>query len=428
MLITLLAVGSQGDVRPFIALGTGLLKKGHAVRLVSHAAYGEMAASYGLKFAPVGGNPLEIVRGEAGQAWLDSRDNPLLFLKRTSRIAGQVLATLSSEAWRACQGSDAVIYSLPLAAVGYTMAEGLGVPGVPAALYPLHPTRAFPSILTPSLPIHGGTANWASGFAAAQLFWRIIRSQHDSWRSRELGLGPLPISAPLRRFERRKIPFLYGYSPSVIPTPRGWKESRAVCGYWFLDRLPEWRPPAALQDFLSDGAAPLYVGFGSMAGPDDERMTAIVLEAAGRTGRRVILARGWGGLGGRSLPDFAFSLDSAPHDWLFPRMAAVVHHGGAGTAAAALRAGVPSITVPFFADQFFWGRRVFELGAGPPPLPQKRLSVQNLEIAIRRIMRNPGMGECSRCIAERIRREDGVSTASDMIDRYLGKATRRIIH
>jgi sterol 3beta-glucosyltransferase len=425
MRIAIVAVGSLGDVRPFVALATGLIRKGYTVRLASHAPFREMAVDNGLEFAPVEGNPRDLVRGEEGQAWLASTNNPLAFMLRMSKIAGLVLDKLSTDALEASRGSDAVIYNLPLAASGYSIAESLGVPGIPASLYPLHPTRAFPSIVAPSLPVKGGAANWLSGFLAAELFWRIFSSHHNRWR-RKTGLRTLPFNAPLGRFERAAVPYLYGYSLSVIPIPRGWKESRAVCGYWFLDRPREWQPPRKLLDFLGQGEPPLYVGFGSMAEGSGDRLTGIVLEALERTGRRAILAAGWGELGTRSLPARVLGVESVPHDWLLPRVAAAIHHGGAGTTAAVLRAGVPSITVPFFADQFFWGGRIAELGVGPVPIPRKRLTVSALVQAIEDMHADRGMGERCRALARRIALEDGIGKAAETVDRYLRSTTRRI--
>jgi sterol 3beta-glucosyltransferase len=181
---------------------------------------------------------------------------------------------------------------------------------------------------------------------------------------------------------RQRYPVLYGYSPAVLPKPEDWDDSLHVTGYWFLDSPSDWQPPAALVDFLKAGPPPVYAGFGSMAGSDPDALSAMVVEALARVKQRGILASGWGGLAHANLPDHVIAVESVPHDWLFPQMAAVVHHGGAGTTATGLRVGVPSIVVPFLADQFFWGQRVAQLGVGSNPIPRQQLTVQRLAAAI----------------------------------------------
>jgi sterol 3beta-glucosyltransferase len=428
MRVTLLAVGSLGDVLPFIALGTGLIRRRYEVRLASHATYSELAVSHGLDFAPVEGNPLDILNAKSGRAWLASTDNPLLFLARTSKIAAQVLDAMSTDAWAAGMGSDALIYSLPLAAIGYSIAEGLCIPGIPASLYPLHPTREFPSIITPRLPLAGAAVNWLSGYCVAQLFWQIIRINHDRWRREQLDLGPLPLGAPFSRYRKLGIPYLYGYSPSVVADPGDWNDGLSASGYWFLEKTGEWRPPAELIEFLRAGSLPLYVGFGSMVEADCGALTETVVDALRRARRRAVISSGWGGLSRSGLPGFVFPVDRVPHDWLFPRVAAAVHHGGVGTTAAALRAGIPSIIVPYFADQFFWGRRVSELGLGPRPVPRASLSADALARAMKTALGDAAMrGRCA-SMALRIAGENGVETAAGIVDGYLRSTTRRIIH
>ena len=177
-----------------------------------------------------------------------------------------------------------------------------------------------------------------------------------------LGLTAAPFFGPFDSVLRGQ-PILYGYSPAVIPPPADWGADIHVTGYWFLDPAEDWTPAAALVDFLAAGPPPVYVGFGSMSSrkprnrqPDPGR--------AGRTGQRGIIHAGWGGLQ-RRLPDSVLMVDGDPFSWLFPRVAAVVHHGGAGTTSAGLRAGVPSVVVPFFGDQPYWGSVSLTSGSGP---------------------------------------------------------------
>ena len=256
------------------------------------------------------------------------------------------------------------------------------------------------------------------------LYWSIVRSLLGDFHKAQ-GLGAMPLRAPLRGMERQGLPFLYGYSPSVVPTPSSWPPTRTVGGYWFLEDSPEWTPEPRLQDFLADGPTPLYVGFGSMTSGDPAAMTRIILEAIRRTGQRAVLSTGWGGFHAEELPPSVLPVGFVPHDWLFARVSMAIHHGGAGTTAAVLKAGAPSVIVPFFADQFFWGKRIFDLGIGPAPIPRKELSAESLEKAIRTILENGSMTARAKDMARAIKAEDGVGAAVAAVDAYLRSMTRR---
>src|SRR5271157_2617452 len=290
MRIAILAIGSQGDVRPYSALGAGLVQAGYSVRFATHETFQDLVSSFGLEFARIKVNPMEIVQGETGQAWLASMDRPIRFMASISALAREVLDSVNDDAWAACQGCDAVIYSLPLSITGLTMADALGVPGIPGALYPLHATWVFPSIMTPRIPLQGRSMNRLSALIVQQVFWHVFRSHQNRWRKSRLGLRPLPFRLPFASMRKQGVPMLYGYSPTVIPVPGDWHDTYAVCGYWFPPPLQDWAAPAVVSDFLRAGAAPLYIGFGSMASADPRRMTEIVLDALRITGHRAILA------------------------------------------------------------------------------------------------------------------------------------------
>jgi sterol 3beta-glucosyltransferase len=212
---------------------------------------------------------------------------------------------------------------------------------------------------------------------------------------------------------------LMGYSPHVVPHPADWPAHFHTTGYWFLDEEERWQPPAGLVDFLAAGEPPVSIGFGSMTGRDPRRLTEIVAGAVAQSGLRAVLLSGWAGLGELALPDTIYCLPGAPHSWLFPRVAAVVHHGGAGTTAAGLRAGVPSLIIPHFADQPFWGRRVHALGAGPQPIPRPKLTVDNLAAALRELVAGTGLRRQAHALARKIAQEDGVATAVHLLDQRL---------
>ena len=426
MRIAIFAIGSQGDVRPSAALGAGFVRAGHDVRLVTLPAFRTLAEEHGLEFAPVHIDPYAFINGDIGQSWMDSMDKPLRLVAGVSRAAAEFLEPLTEDAVTACRGFDALLYNVPLSIAGYTVAEALGIPGIPTAVAPYHATRLFPSIITPSLPLKGGLVNRISGTAAIQVLWAMFRTHMNRWRAGQPGMRPLPWWNPLQKIARAGVPWLYGFSPSVIPAPADWPRTAAVCGYWFTSAVPGWKPDPGLVDFLGAGPAPIYVGFGSMVGSDPEHTVETVLEAVKLAKVRTILATGWGGMKPRALPPDVFPVESVPHDWLFPRVAAAVHHGGAGTTAATLRAGIPSVVVPYFYDQFFWGARLQALGVGSAPVAQKHLEPAQLAEAIRAVTGTPATRERSRAIATAIGREDGVREGVRVVESYLAERMRRV--
>jgi UDP:flavonoid glycosyltransferase YjiC (YdhE family) len=238
-------------------------------------------------------------------------------------------------------------------------------------------------------------------------------------RKKVLGLRPLSFMGPLGAYFLPPL-CLDGYSSHVVPRPPDWGSHRHVTGYWFLEAASAWRPPARLRDFLNAGPPPVYVGFGSMHNRDADEVTALVVEALNWAGQRGILFTGWNGLGKVANSHKVFLLESStPHDWLFQRMAAVVHHGGAGTTAAALRAGIPAVVVPYMSDQPFWARRVHELGAGPPPVPRGRLSARLLAEGIHRAVTIPAYQDRAAELSRALRAEDGVGCAVRLFEEHL---------
>lgn len=329
-------------------------------------------------------------------------------------IAERLLATSLT----ACQGADAIVFST-IGFTGYHVAEKLGVPSISAPLQPLTPTRRFPGVGTTPHSRLGGVYNWLSHVVYQQVFWQLLRPYLNPWRRDVLKLKPMPWNGPYTRIARERLPFVYGYSPLVVPKPPDWGEWIHVCGYWFLDAAETYQPPDDLIAFLQSGPPPVYVGFGSMIHRDPARVAEMAVKALAIAQQRGILLTGWAGLNHRNLPDHVFQVDAAPHDWLFPRTAAVVHHGGAGTAAAGLRAGVPSIVVPFFADQHFWGERAHALGVGPKPIPQKQLTAERLAEAIHIAVTDQAMRARAADLGRRLQAEDGVGRAVEVIQDYL---------
>jgi sterol 3beta-glucosyltransferase len=208
-------------------------------------------------------------------------------------------------------------------------------------------------------------------------------------------------------------------SPTLSPSPRDWPARWQVVGHWLSKTPPGWQPPADLLAFLEAGPPPLYLGFGSMLTREKARITQIVFDVLDQTQMRAIVTRGWNNLTGTEAPGRIFLLEQAPHAWLFPRMAMIVHHGGSGTTGAALSSGVPSMAVPYGADQPFWGRRLYELGVGSAPIPYRVVSAEKLAPAIRQMLENPAIRRTADLMGETVRAEDGIGTAVAIIQRVI---------
>jgi UDP:flavonoid glycosyltransferase YjiC (YdhE family) len=215
----------------------------------------------------------------------------------------------------------------------------------------------------------------------------------------------------------QRFPILNGFSTQVVPRPADWGDHVHITGYWF-PKDEAWQPPDDLRTFIQSGPPPVFLGFGSMPVRNPKRTTQIFLDALQRSGQRGILHTGWGGVGDTDLPDYVFKIDYAPYDWLFPRMAMIIHHGGSGTTAFGLRAGVPNLIVPFVFDQFFWGERIRALGVGPKPIPHRRLSAERLARAITLAFNDQAMRQQAHRLGQRIQAENGNANALEVIQRY----------
>jgi UDP:flavonoid glycosyltransferase YjiC (YdhE family) len=420
MRIAIVTVGSLGDVQPYIALGSGLLGAGHRVRLATHAHYEASARSHGLDFFPLPGDSRAILASDAGRRWQDTGRNVFRFVRGFLHVAEPLMTQVLAQCWLACRDAELIIASVLGFLPSYQVAEKLGVPLVPAFYVPLSPTRAFPTVMLARDPALGGTFNRWTHLVAGQLLWEPLRPALNRLRREVLDLAPLASRRVTREFFAERWQILYGYSPAVLPKPADWGDRIHVTGYWFLDRPSAWQPPPGLVEFLGAGPPPVYVGFGSMQPPNAAAKTALVVRALAAAKKRGVLLTGRGGLRSDELPDGVFGVESVPHDWLFPRVEAAVHHGGAGTTAAALRAGIPSVVVPFFADQPFWGWQLARLGVAPRPIPHRRLTAQRLADAIRAATSERDVKQRAAALGASIRADDGVARAVEAIRRHWG--------
>lgn len=410
MRIAIIAMGSRGDIQPYIALGKGLNAVGHKVRLITHENFAELVSAYGLEFCPVKGNVQAFMEDPENRRLLES-GNFLAINARTAKATQRAAVDWAEGGLAACQGMELLIAGVGGLFLGLALAEKLKLPLLQAHIFPFTPTKAFPAILFPqSVSKLGGAVNQLSHHLFRQIMWQGSRTGDGLARSQVLDLPPAPFWGSYNSARFQRYPILYGLSPSVITQPSDWRNTH-ITGYWFLDEAPDWTPPAALLEFLQKGNPPVFIGFGSMVSRNPEETAELVLRAIELTGQRALLQAGWSGLSKRDRPDTVLMVDSIPHSWLFPRVAAVVHHGGAGTTAAGLRAGIPTIVIPFFGDQPFWGQRVAELGVGTAPIPRQQLTAERLAEAIHKAVNDSAMRQRAADLGAKIQAEDGVANA-----------------
>lgn len=412
MKFAIITIGSQGDIDPFIALGKRLQSHGHTVRIAAFNRFEEYIKSVGFEYVPLTGDASEVIRLLIGE-----QVSPFQYFRNLAVLLNPIRNEFLSDVVSACEGMDAILYSL-LGSVAWHVADKLNIPCFRVFFCPADPTKKFPAMTAPELPL--GFAYNRFTFQCGDLLWtHATRKLLNGWRV-SMGLSPIrPFSFPYRNLHGKSVPTLYAYSPLIAPKPADWDENRYLTGYLTYHTQTEWTPDKSLVDFLNAGNKPIYIGFGSMVGGSFPQVLDIVLESLSITKQRAVLSAGWGGLQGRHLPEYVHQVEFVPHEWLFQHVAAVVHHGGAGTTAAGLRAGVPSIIVPFGGDQPYWGNRIYQLGVGPKPIMRKKLNTQRLTSAISEAVGNPEIIANAKRIGEKLRAEDGAGNAVKIIEQII---------
>ncbi|KAB8191906.1 glycosyltransferase [Nonomuraea phyllanthi] len=420
MKVLILTHGTRGDVQPYAALALALKRAGHDAVLAAPAAMAGLATPHGIAFAPVHDGPNTLVDDpglrqaiETNYRGLRGKKIALRVMRRTKPLMAAVFGDMADVVVDgAGQGADLVVHAPGVP--GRHLAERLGVPAVLATLQPVWvPTAAFRN---PMLPLPLPRALNRASYLPVRLMLRSFGGIVDDLRERlELPRrrGRHDI---LRRPDGGPATVLQGFSPHLLPGEPDYPAWVHTTGFWFLPAPPGWTPPAKLAAFLADGPAPVYVGFGSMAGTDPARVGRVVAQAVRLSGVRAVLASGWGGMRVENLPEGVFPLEQAPHDWLFPRMAAIVHHGGSGTTGAALAAGRPQVICPFVADQPFWAARAHAAGIAVPPQPQRRLTPDALAAAIRLAATDPRPAATAADLGSRVRAEDGTGRAVAILE------------
>ncbi|KAI3760237.1 hypothetical protein L1987_50630 [Smallanthus sonchifolius] len=419
--IIMLIVGTRGDVQPFVAIGKRLQEYGHRVRLATHSNFKEFVLTAGLEFYPLGGDPKVLAEYMVkNKGFLPS--GPSEIPVQRSQMKDIIYSLLP-----ACKEPDldtgipfraeAIIANPPRIWLdGHThVAEALKIPIHIFFTMPWTPTSEFPHPLSRVKQPAGYRMSYQ---IVDSLIWLGIRDMINDVRKKKLKLRPVTYLSGSQGSES-DIPHGYIWSPHLVPKPKDWGPKVDVVGFCFLDLASNYEPPEELVSWLKAGPKPIYIGFGSLPVQEPEKMTQIIVQALEKTGQRGIINKGWGGLGNLAEPkDFVYSLDNIPHDWLFLQCAAVVHHGGAGTTAAGLKAACPTAIVPFFGDQPFWGERVHARGVGPSPIPVDQFTLPKLVDAIK-FMLDPKVKEQAVELAKAMEKEDGVDGAVKAFLRHL---------
>ena len=412
MRCTIFALGTRGDVEPLIALGAGLEAAGVVVRVAAQRDFAATVEQHGLEYFPVAGQSSGFFRGAAGNALRERMQSNAEFQRFFDNYLAVGFARILNDFWEASRDADVVLAWMN---AGQPIAERLGIPVLVCGICPVPhwPTGAFANPYLGSAPdLPGWLANrrtWRANEQAA----KIGEAALNRWRSETLGLPATGWREDWARM--RRLPHLLGYSPAVLPRPRDWKPWVHVTGFWFLGDPGAYQPAPELQAFLDAGPPPIGVGFSSLVGRNPTAVTHAVIDALAQAGQRAVLLTGLGGLKGVAFPGHVLPVTAVPHDWLFPRISAMVHHGGAGTTGVAMRSGLPQLGVPFGYDQMLWANQIHALGVGPAPIPAESMTVERLVPALRQLATNQDMRDRAAAVSARVRAEDGIGTAVSII-------------
>lgn len=409
-MITILCAGSRGDYQPYIALAQQLKKHGKEVRITASKSFEGFIKNYGIDVYPI----------EADIATLDidpkllkdagSADNPLKMLLAFNKMKDYGMH-MAQDYYNGCAGSELIIYH-PGAAIGYFAAEKFGIPSILASPFPMHKTKEYLSVV-----MYGksktNALNLKLSYALIQgMLWLASSSSLKTFWKTQFGRLPEAFGSPYERHTDRKHPAVISCSNYIFKRPGDWNEHIHQNGYWFVEESLDYTPPKDLDEFLNAGDQPIYIGFGSMSMTDKlDELGEIAVEALKKAGKRGIIS---GMCRPKNLTKDIYVIDNIPHTWLFEHVAAVCHHGGAGTSAAGFRAGVPSIIIPFSNDQFAWAHRSYDLGIGAKPIPKKKLSADALANAIEYALQDHIVSN-AREIGEKIRQENGAIDCANII-------------
>jgi sterol 3beta-glucosyltransferase len=426
MKLAITTVGSRGDLQPFIALAQGLKNTDYETLLISSKNDEAFARSFGIDYYALDVDIQKIMEEQEIQE-MTKGDSPIKFIQshlKGSKKMKQTMISVQEEIWQVCQDADAIIYH-PGMPNSFFIAKEIGIPSILASPFPMTSTKEYPSILFYNGPRLGKLYNLLTHYIFEKAFWALSKSAIKEFWKRKSKFNIVTSAPPTKLQVLSGMPVIYGYSEQLFRRPKAWPENIQITGNWTIQNEPEWKASKELSDFINNGQAPVYIGFGSMKDISKfKEAFEIILETLEISKQRAIVGLGWNSLDWKdTLPEHVFLVDNVPFSWLFPQMAIVVHHGGAGTTAAGLAAGKPTVIIPFNGDQPAWGRRVYELGVGSKPIPRKKLTAAKLAGAIKYSLDEKIIANAS-ALGKKIRIESGVASAVSIIDDFMNKKKR----
>ncbi|MDD3410159.1 MAG: glycosyltransferase [Eubacteriales bacterium] len=415
MRFTMICIGSTGDVNPYVLLGSKLKRRGHEVTLCAFSDFQELVEGAGLRFRPISGDAREFMR-----AIMKPGAKGVSFLKQVRGTLKKIMNPFLEDLWNGCEGAEAMVGTY-FGGVFMSIAEARHVPFVQTHYFPMDSND-----LTPISSAPGQRAGKAWNKASYKLGYLLINTLEvhylSHWRAAH-GMTPRRLDTkPNYVINGHHVPVVYAMSPLLMPRPTTWDENIHMTGFWLDEkRTSDYAPPPELEDFLAAGEPPVYIGFGSMTSGDMGGTLRIVLEAIRQSGVRAIISTGWGEVAIPQEPNVYVAKGFVPHDWLFERVTAVVHHGGAGTTAMGLLAGKPTLVIPFGGDQPFWAMRVRMMGLGPKPISREKLTAAKLTRALKNLVTVKSYRVAAQEMSQRLKMENGVSCAADIIEREVTK-------
>lgn len=418
--INIIAFGSTGDVLPHIALGTALKERGYNIKVTTHINYKKLVTESGLEFHAVNLDAQKLLEMTLGREWIKSGNSVLGFIGSIKKVMEPFLDIMTSDAEKGAEGADLIIFST-LADCGQHIAEKMRIPCIGSVMQPLVATTEYTCPMWPELPFRFPLYNKFSFKFSEMLMWKTFEKPAEMWRVKHLKLNRIGMLGPYRKQEKRRMHFLVAVSPTVLQRPKDWPEFIHLTGYWFND---DNSSDPELESFANSGSRPLYIGFGSMTMFEEERkgLASMLNDILHKNKIRAIIQSGWSGFGEGIDADIIVR-KHVNHSKILPSCAAAMHHCGAGTTAAVLRAGIPSIACPMFADQFFWADRIENLDAGLR-LDFDRITKGKLEKVITEVMEDKHIRNNAEKAARKIEREDGKHRAAGIIDKYIRKYYR----
>lgn len=410
MKIVVVGWGTTGDVYPLLALAEHLLRKNHQVRVCALSIYKDKISQIGADYCEVG-RTFDLAEFHQTMDTLIGMRDPMALLVL---IAKEEILRHGEKRYHDClalmEGYDLVIcHSIDIPAQEAAIRNGL----------PWLTVTYCPGFIKTSDQAPHPLPNWGQTFNT--FAWKIVRFRL------KYAIDPLfnDFIVSVGGKPRLTVATDEMYSPHlnliaaspVICSSVDLPSNHKFTGIWHLAQ-PDYVPPTELTDFLKDGPAPIIVTFGSMGGSDGRETTEILIDAIKMTDQRAIIQAGWGLLGNQDIDTDIYCTEYVPHRWLFPQARCVVHHGGAGTTASVCLAKVPSIVVPHIGDQFYWGKRIFDIGVAPRSIPRRNLTAKRLAKRIEHVLATPSMTEKAKRIGTQMESEDGLSRAVDMIESF----------